>query len=48
MPNVIVTPQVSGDSDAQQERAIVLVVENLRRYVADEPLLHVVDIARGY
>ena len=48
MPNVIITPHVSASSDLQLERIAVIVAENLRRYVAGEPLLNVVDIARGY
>lgn len=48
LPNVLITPHVAADSDAQTDRYVVLVAENLRRYVAGEPLLNVVDIARGY
>lgn len=48
LPNVIITPHVSGSSDQQDERSRLVVVENLRRYAAGEPLLNVVDIARGY
>jgi phosphoglycerate dehydrogenase-like enzyme len=48
LPNVIVTPHVAAVSDTQDERYAILVAENLRRYVAGEPLLNVVDIERGY
>ncbi len=48
MPNVIISPHVSASSDAQGERYWILIAENLRRYVAGEPLLNVVDIKRGY
>jgi phosphoglycerate dehydrogenase-like enzyme len=48
LPNVIITPHVAADSDQQGERYWILVAENLRRYSAGEPLLNVVDIARGY
>lgn len=48
MPNVLITPHVAGGSDRQEERSRLVVVENLRRYVAGEPLLNVVDLARGY
>ncbi len=48
MPNVIISPHISAASDAQGERYWILVAENLRRYVAGEPLLNVVDIKRGY
>ena len=46
--NVIITPHVSANSDVQDQRSWVLISENLRRYVAGEPLLNVVDIKRGY
>ena len=48
MPNVLITPHVSSSSEAQSERNWLLVTENVRRYVAGEPLLNVVDIERGY
>jgi phosphoglycerate dehydrogenase-like enzyme len=47
-PNVIITPHVAAQSDLQAERTMLLAAENLRRYAAGEPLLNVVDIARGY
>lgn len=47
-PRVIITPHVGGRSDRGRERLYLLVRENLRRYVAGEPLLSVVDIERGY
>jgi phosphoglycerate dehydrogenase-like enzyme len=46
--NVIITPHVAAASDVQNQRYWILVVENLRRYAAGEPLLNVVDIKRGY
>jgi phosphoglycerate dehydrogenase-like enzyme len=48
MPNVAITPHVAPSSDAQADRNWTLVAENVRRYAAGEPLLNVVDIARGY
>jgi phosphoglycerate dehydrogenase-like enzyme len=48
MPNVIITPHVGGDSDGHMERIWLLFQENLRRFVAGERLLSVVDLARGY
>jgi len=48
MPNVIITPHVAATSRAQSQRYWILAAENLRRYVAGEPLLNVVDIERGY
>lgn len=48
MDNVIITPHMASDSDAQSARYLLLVAENLRRYAAGDPLLNVVDIERGY
>jgi phosphoglycerate dehydrogenase-like enzyme len=48
LPNVIITPHVSGDTPVADEVRIAIVRENLRRYVAGEPMLSVVDIERGY
>jgi phosphoglycerate dehydrogenase-like enzyme len=44
-PNAILTPHVSG---ATHEFLDDLVIENVRRYIAGEPLLNVVDPGRGY
>ena len=48
MPNVIITPHSSSDSDVDEESRWLVVRENLRRYVAGERMLSVVDPARGY
>ena len=48
LPNVIITPHVSAGSDVRIERLWMLLRENLRRFVAGEPLLSVVDKTRGY
>ncbi len=48
MPNVMLTPHVAGDSPRSHERLMRLFCENLRRYVAGEPLLNVVDKKAGY
>lgn len=49
MPQVVMTPHIAGISDGgHSRRAGVLIVENLRRYVAGDPLLSMVDLARGY
>jgi phosphoglycerate dehydrogenase-like enzyme len=45
---VLISPHTAGRSDKSRDRLHVLVAENLRRYVAGEPLLSVVDIERGY
>jgi phosphoglycerate dehydrogenase-like enzyme len=47
-PRVIITPHTAGRSDRTRDRLFLLIQENLRRYVAGEPLLSVVDIERGY
>lgn len=47
-PNVIITPHNSAPSDQMLARFWILVRENLRRYVAGEPMLNVVDLKRGY
>lgn len=48
LPNVVVTPHVSAYSHHFWERETALVVENLRRFLAGEPLVNVVDKAAGY
>jgi len=48
LPNVIITPHVSADTPLAEEQRTALLCENLRRYVAGEPMLSVVDIERGY
>ncbi|HUQ16194.1 MAG TPA: D-2-hydroxyacid dehydrogenase [Candidatus Saccharimonadales bacterium] len=48
LDNVIITPHVSGSSPRVRERSLALVVENVRRFKAGEPLLNVVDPALGY
>lgn len=47
-PNVIITPHVASDSDLGREAHLQVVQENLRRYVAGDKMLSVVDVARGY
>jgi phosphoglycerate dehydrogenase-like enzyme len=48
LPNVIITPHVAAGSDLRIERLWVILRENLRRYVAGEPMLSVVNVERGY
>jgi D-2-hydroxyacid dehydrogenase (NADP+) len=48
MDNVILTPHVSGFTAHYEERAVDLFKENLRRYLAGEPLLNLVDREEGY
>jgi len=46
--NLILTPHVAGVSQHRHRRTAELFAENLRRYVAGEPLLNVVDKRRGF
>lgn len=48
LPNVIITPHISAVTPAYAERAAALFAENLRRYLAGQPLLNVVDRQQGY
>ena len=48
LPNVIITPHVSAAGADSPQRTRTIAVENLRRYVAGEPLLNVVDMSKGY
>ncbi|MBI4177736.1 MAG: D-2-hydroxyacid dehydrogenase [Candidatus Aenigmarchaeota archaeon] len=48
MPNVIVTPHVSGATPHYIDRATKIFCENLRHYLNKEPMTNVVDKRRGY
>ncbi len=48
LPNVILTPHISGFSPNYEQRAADIFCENLRRYLAGQPLLNVVDKITGY
>lgn len=47
-PRVIITPHISAQSPETLQRIGLLVAENMRRYIAGEPLLSVVNVKRGY
>ena len=47
-PNLVITPHFAAWSDSGRELQWLLFRENLRRFVAGERLLSVVDPARGY
>lgn len=47
-PRVLITPHTAGRGDKGRDRLFAVVRENLRRYVAGEPLLSVVSVSRGY
>jgi phosphoglycerate dehydrogenase-like enzyme len=48
LPNVVLSPHVSGFTLRYDERAMTLFAENLRRYLNGEELLNVVNFERGY
>jgi phosphoglycerate dehydrogenase-like enzyme len=48
LPNVILTPHISGVSVRYDERLTALFADNLQRFRAGEPLRNVYDPARGY
>ena len=48
MENVIITPHVAGFGPQTEERRLGVVLDNVRRFVAGEPLANVADKARWY
>ena len=48
LPNVLLTPHISGGTPRYMDRAVDLFCDNLRRYLAGQPLRNVVDPERGY
>ena len=50
LPNVILSSHISSwtDMDRRSQRVVGLFCENLRRYLAGEQLLNVVDREKGY
>lgn len=48
LPNAIISAHASGASDRRSERVINMFCDNLKRYLAGEKLLNVIDIKRGY
>jgi phosphoglycerate dehydrogenase-like enzyme len=48
LPNVILTPHISGNTPYYNARAVELFSENLHRYLAGLPLYNRVDLERGY
>jgi phosphoglycerate dehydrogenase-like enzyme len=47
-PNLIVTPHTSWSSGRAVERSVDLFLDNLGRYLANEPMRNVVDLEAGY
>lgn len=48
MDNVIITPHIGADTPWDNDRAAELFIENLRRFVAGEPLINQIDLELGY
>ena len=48
MPNVIITTHAAGVSPPTGERSFQIFAENLKRFVASEPLINVVDKRAGF
>ena len=48
MPQVIISPHMSGDFEEHPQALSDLFIENFRRYRGGEPLLNVVDKSLGY
>jgi phosphoglycerate dehydrogenase-like enzyme len=46
--NIIITPHMSGQSDLGQGSRILILREQLRRFVTGDKLLSVVDFSKGY
>ena len=47
-PNVAISPHISGSSPRTNARELEYFFDNLRRYVAGEPLVNIVDLEAGY
>ena len=47
-PRILFTPHISSASDLPGDARWTIALENLRRYVAGEPLLNQVDLVRGF
>ncbi len=48
LPNVIVSPHMSGDFVGHLEALVTVFIDNFQRYQAGEPLLNIVDKKAGY
>jgi len=48
LPNVILTPHISGATEFYESRLADIFADNLRRYRADQPLRNLYDPKRGY
>jgi phosphoglycerate dehydrogenase-like enzyme len=48
LPNVLISPHISGNTPFYDERAVDVFIENLRRYLVGEYLLNRFDPELGY
>ena len=48
LPNVFISPHITGLTPVYNDRVATIFAENLRRYLAHEPLFNIIDKARGY
>lgn len=48
LENVILSPHISGGTEIYNQRAVRIFCDNLRHYLAGEPLMNLADRARGY
>lgn len=48
LPNTLLSPHMSGFTDRRDQRVVGMFCENLRRYLAGQKLLNLVDLERGY
>ena len=48
LPNVLITPHISGITSHYDERAVEMFSANLHRYLAGQPLFNRIDPERGY
>ena len=47
-PHLLITPHISANTAVADRTRDAVMLENLRRFVAGEPMLSVVDISKGY
>jgi phosphoglycerate dehydrogenase-like enzyme len=48
LDNVLITPHTAAVTERLWERHYRLIVENMKRFLAGEPLINQVDKQRGY
>ena len=46
--NVVITPHIAGRSDMDRGRMVGTIQANIRRFIAGQPLINVVDKKKGY